>query len=71
MIEEFDIENINKRMRGALESVKTDFQSLRTGRAGEQGLCPGECRHSRSLLQGGMVQGLVRALPADRESLGG
>ena len=33
MIEEFDIENINKRMRGALESVKTDFQSLRTGRA--------------------------------------
>ena len=33
MIEEFNIENINKRMRGALESVKTDFQSLRTGRA--------------------------------------
>ena len=33
MIEEFDVENINKRMKGALESVKTDFQSLRTGRA--------------------------------------
>ena len=33
MIEEFNIENINKRMRGALESVKADFQSLRTGRA--------------------------------------
>ena len=33
MIEEFNIENISKRMRGALESVKTDFQSLRTGRA--------------------------------------
>ena len=33
MIEEFDIENISKRMRGALESIKTDFQSLRTGRA--------------------------------------
>ena len=33
MIEEFDIENINNRMRGALASVKTDFQSLRTGRA--------------------------------------
>ena len=33
MTEEFDIENISKRMNGALESVKTDFQSLRTGRA--------------------------------------
>ena len=33
MIEEFDIKNISKRMRGALESIKTDFQSLRTGRA--------------------------------------
>ena len=30
---EFDLENINKRMKGALESVKNDFQSLRTGRA--------------------------------------
>ena len=30
---EFDLENINKRMTGALESVKNDFQSLRTGRA--------------------------------------
>ena len=30
---EFDLENINKRMIGALESVKNDFQSLRTGRA--------------------------------------
>ena len=33
MIEEFDIENIRKRMSGALESVKNDFKSLRTGRA--------------------------------------
>ena len=33
MIEEFDIENIRKRMNGALESVRNDFQSLRTGRA--------------------------------------
>ena len=33
MTEEFDIENIKKRMKGALESIKSDFQSLRTGRA--------------------------------------
>ena len=33
MIEEFDVENIRKRMNGALESVKNDFKSLRTGRA--------------------------------------
>tara|TARA_A100001011_G_C13937623_1_gene685789 strand:- start:89 stop:649 length:561 start_codon:yes stop_codon:yes gene_type:complete len=33
MDEEFDIENIRKRMNGALEAVKIDFQSLRTGRA--------------------------------------
>ncbi len=30
---DFDIENIRKRMNGALESVRGDFQSLRTGRA--------------------------------------
>ena len=30
---EFDIDNIEKRMKGAIESVKGDFQSLRTGRA--------------------------------------
>ena len=30
---EFDIDNIEKRMKGAIESVKVDFQSLRTGRA--------------------------------------
>ena len=33
MNEEFDVENIKKRMHGALESVKNDFKSLRTGRA--------------------------------------
>ena len=33
MNDEFDIENIRKRMNGALESVKNDFKSLRTGRA--------------------------------------
>ena len=33
MKEDFDIENIRKRMNGALESVKNDFKSLRTGRA--------------------------------------
>ena len=33
MNEEFDVENIKKRMNGALESVKNDFKSLRTGRA--------------------------------------
>ena len=33
MNEEFDVENIRKRMYGALESVKNDFKSLRTGRA--------------------------------------
>ena len=33
MNEEFDLENIRKRMYGALESVKNDFKSLRTGRA--------------------------------------
>ena len=33
MNEDFDIENIRKRMNGALESVKNDFKSLRTGRA--------------------------------------
>ena len=33
MNEEFDVENIRKRMKGALESVKNDFKSLRTGRA--------------------------------------
>ena len=33
MTEEFDVENIRKRMNGALESVKNDFKSLRTGRA--------------------------------------
>ena len=33
MNEEFDVENIEKRMNGALESVKNDFKSLRTGRA--------------------------------------
>ena len=32
MKEDFDIENIRKRMNGALESVKNDFKSLRTGR---------------------------------------
>ena len=30
---EFDIDDIRKRMSGALESVRGDFQSLRTGRA--------------------------------------
>ena len=30
---EFDIANISKRMGGALESVRGDFQTLRTGRA--------------------------------------
>ena len=30
---EFDIDNIRKRMNGALDSVRGDFQSLRTGRA--------------------------------------
>ena len=30
---EFDIANIRKRMGGALESVRGDFQTLRTGRA--------------------------------------
>lgn len=30
---EFDVENIRRRMNGALESVRGDFQSLRTGRA--------------------------------------
>ena len=33
MNEEFDVENIKKRMNGAVESVKNDFKSLRTGRA--------------------------------------
>ena len=27
---EFDIDNIEKRMKGAIETVKDDFQSLRT-----------------------------------------
>ena len=31
MNDEFDIENIRKRMNGALESLKNDFKSLRTG----------------------------------------
>ena len=31
MNEEFDLENIKTRMNGALESVKNDFKSLRTG----------------------------------------
>ena len=30
---EFDLDNIEKRMKGALEAVRGDFQSLRTGRA--------------------------------------
>ena len=30
---EFDLDNIEKRMQGALEAVRGDFQSLRTGRA--------------------------------------
>ncbi len=30
---EFDVENIRRRMDGALESVRGEFQSLRTGRA--------------------------------------
>ena len=30
---EFDLDNIEKRMQGALEAVQGDFQSLRTGRA--------------------------------------
>ena len=29
MIEEFDVENINKRMKGALESVKNDLDCCR------------------------------------------
>ncbi len=30
---DFDIDGLNKRMAGALQSLKTDFNSLRTGRA--------------------------------------
>ena len=67
----FNDKSYSLKMDKTIEVFMKELSSLRTGRAGEQGLCPGECRHSRSLLQGGMVQGLVRALPADRESLGG